>query len=319
MPNNPQIGDLHVDGLLTQVSLAYRNPSYIADTLFPIVPVRKQSDKIPEYNQSHWFRDQAVIRAPGTKSTGGGYKVTTTGTYFSDRFSFRFEIPDELRDNQDQPFNVDRDGAEFVTDKMMMRREVAFATDFFKTTVWGTDKVGITDFVQWSDYGGSSPLVDVTGYKDDVEALIGREPRVAAMGKQVWIQLKWHPDLIDTIKYTQRAQMTVDLAAALLEFDRLMIGRSIQTTDNEGVAEASVTYTRIWGKNMLMLFVPERPSLLTPAAGYSFIWNRVANAAQYMKRMRDEEREVDIIEGNSYFDQKVTVANAGLFISAAVA
>lgn len=318
MPD-PTPRDLHVDQLLTQISIAYRNPSYIADQMFPMVPVRKQSDKIPEYNQSHWFRDQAVIRAPGTKSTGGGYKVTTSDTYFSDRFSFRFEIPDELRDNQDDPFNVDRDGTEFVTDKMMMRREVAFATDFFTTSVWGTDKTGGTDFVVWSDYAGSNPLVDITGFKDEIEALIAREGILLAMGKQVWVQLKWHPDLIDTIKYTQRGQISQELAASLLELDRLLIGRAIQTTDPEGTAESSVTYTRIWGKNALLLYVPPRPSLLNPAAGYTFVWNRVANANQFMKRMRDEEREVDIIEGNSYFDQKLTVANAGLFMSGAVA
>ena len=99
----------------------------------------------------------------------------------------------------------------------------------------------------------------------------------------------------------------------------MLVGRAIQTTDPEGTAESAVTYTRIWGKNALMLYVPERPSLLNPAAGYTFVWNRIANAVQFMKRMRDEEREVDIIEGNSYFDQKVTVPNAGLFMSAAVA
>lgn len=318
MPD-PTPRDLHVDQLLTQISIAFRNPTYIADMMFPMVPVRKQSDKIPKYDQSFWFRDQAHPRAPGTKSTGGGYKVNTADTYFSDRFSFRFEIPDELRDNQDDPFNVDRDGTEFVTDKMMMRREVSFATDFFVTGVWGTDKIGGTDFTVWSDYAGSSPLVDITGFKDDIEALIAREAGQLAIGKQVWVQLKWHPDLIDTIKYTQRGQISTELAASLIELDKLLIGRSIQTVTPEGTAESAVVFTRIWGKNGLLLFVPPRPSLLTPAAGYTFVWNRVANANQFMKRMRDEEREVDIIEGNSYFDQKLVVANAGLFISGAVA
>ena len=70
MPD-PTPRDLHVDQLLTQISIAFKNPSYIADQMFPMVPVRKQSDKIPKYDQSFWFRDQAVIRAPGTKSTGG--------------------------------------------------------------------------------------------------------------------------------------------------------------------------------------------------------------------------------------------------------
>lgn len=318
MPD-PTPRDLHVDQLLTQISIAFKNPSYIADQMFPMVPVRKQSDKIPKYDQSYWFRDQAVIRAPGTKSTGGGYKVNTADTYFSDRFSFRFEIPDELRDNQDDPFNVDRDGTEFVTDKMMMRREVAFASDFFTTGVWDTNKVGGVDFTKWSDYAGSSPLVDVTGFKDEIEGLIGREGILLTIGKQVWVQLKWHPDLIDSIKYTQRGQISTELAASLMELDRLLIGRSIQTVDPEGTAESAVTYTRVWGKSALLLYVPPRPSLLNPAAGYTFVWNRVANANQFMKRMRDEEREVDIIEGNSYFDQKQTVGAAGLFMSLVVA
>jgi hypothetical protein len=68
-----------------------------------------------------------------------------------------------------------------------------------------------------------------------------------------------------------------------------------------------------------MLYVPARPSLMTPAAGYTFVWQRVPSAQQYIKRFRDEEREVDIIEGNSYFDQKKTGAAAGLFMQNVIA
>ena len=318
MPN-PTPSAVHVDGLLTNISIAYSNPQYIADILAPIVPVLKQSNIVPKYDQSHWFRDNAVLRAPGTKSRRGGFKVDKSDTYYCPRFSYGFEIPDELRDNQDEPFNMDRDGANFVTDKMMMRREVAMATDFFTTSVWTTDKTGGTDFTQWNDYGGSSPLVDVSEYKDTVEALIGREPNCLTLGKEVWTKLKWHPDVIDTIKHTQRAQMTQDLFAALVEFEKLLIGKAIYTTTAEGTAEASVSYTRIWGKHALMSYVPATPSLMVPSAMYTFVWRRVANALQYIKRMRDEEAEIDIIEGNTYFDQKLTAAAAGLFFSGAVA
>lgn len=316
---NPTARDLHVDSLLTNISIAYRNPSYIADMIFPLVTVMKQSDIVPKYEQSHWFRNGAKMRAPGTKSQGGGWAVDTSDTYFAARRSFRVEIADDDRDNTDQPFNLDRDGTEFVTDKMQLAREVAFATDFFKTGVWGDDDTGGTDFTQWSDYASSSPLVDITGYQDAVEGRIGREPNKLVLGKQVWSSLKWHPDLIDTIKHTQTAMMTVNLAAALMELENIMIGRAIVTTDEEGTAEASVTYTRVWGKNALLLYVPDRPSLMTPAAGYTFVWQRVASALQYIKRMRDEEREVDIIEGNSYFDQKATAPKAGQFLASAVA
>lgn len=319
MPGQPTPQDLHVNALLTMLSIGYTNSAYIADQVFPIVKVNKQSDIIPKYDQSHWFRDNAKVRAPGTKSEGGGYTVDTTATYFANRWSRRFEIPDELRRNADAPWDLDADATRFVTDKTMMRREVKFATDNFTTGVWGSDKTGGTDFTQWSNYGGSTPDVDIDVYKDSVEATTGVEPNKFVVGKQVHLQLKNHPALIDRIKYTQRAQLTTELIASLLELESYLVGRSIYTTTVEGTAEASVTYTRIWGKNGLLLYVPANPGLLTPAAGYTFSWQVVPNAIQYIKRMRNEEREIDIIEANSFFDQKVTLAKAGLFLSSAVA
>lgn len=322
----PTARDLHVDQALTNLSIAYRNSTYIADQMFPIVPVKKQSDIVPKYNQSYWFRDLARLRVGGQKSEGSGFTVDVTKHYFCPRYSFRFEIPDEVRDNADDPFNMDRDGAVFVTDKMQMRREVNFASAFFTTSKWAQvnvaangDPTGGTDFTKWSDYGASQPLVDVAGYQDQIEGLIAREPNVFAIGKQAYVQLKWHPDLIDTIKYTQKGQLTPDLIAGLFEIPKFLIGRGIYTTSIEGTAESSVTYSRIWGKAALALYVPDGPSLLTPSAGYTFVWTRVASAVQYIKRMRDEEREVDILEGNSYFDQEQIVTNAGYYLASLVA
>ena len=318
MPS-PVPSDLHVNTLLTNVSIGYINKSYVADQVYPIVRVMKQSDIVPKFNQSAFYRDDSKVRAPGTMSEGGGFTVETTDTYFCNRYSRRFEIPDELRRNADAPWNLDQTGTQLVTDKVQMRREVQFAADHFATGKWTTDKDGTTDFVKWSDYGASTPDVDVDTYKDTVEALASVEPNKMLVGKQTHIKLKNHPALIDRIKYTQRAQLTPDLIASLLELDSYLVGRSIYTTTVEGIAEASVTYTRIWGKHALLIYVPAAPSLLTPAAGYTFVWQIVPNALQYIKTMRNEEREVDIIEANTYFAQKLTAARAGAFLEDAVA
>jgi hypothetical protein len=315
----PSVRDLHIDRNLTTLSIGYRNAVYIADQAFPIVPVKNRSDLIPKYNQSFWFRDEAKPRVGGDKSYGGGWTVDSTDSYTAIRYSFRFEIPDEVRDNADQPWNMDRDGAIFVTDKMQLRREINFAgADFTNTGVWGQDKTAGVDFTAWDNYAASSPLTDEASFQDSVEGLIAREPKMFIIGKQAHVKLKWHPDLIDTIKYTQKGQMTPDLIAGLFEMDQYLVGRAIYTTSIEGTAESSVTYSRVWGKNALMLYVPDGPSLMTPSAGYTFVWTRVASAIQYIKRMRDEEREIDIIEGNSYFAQKLTAKNAGLFMTGVV-
>ena len=92
--------DVHVDQLLTNVSIGYSNAGYIADQIFPVVPVDKQSDKYLTYDKSHWFRNEAKIRATGTKSERGGWNYSSD-TYFCDRFSYGHEIYDEERDNAD--------------------------------------------------------------------------------------------------------------------------------------------------------------------------------------------------------------------------
>jgi hypothetical protein len=310
--------DLHVDRLLTNISIGYGNSSYIADQILPVVRVGRQSDKYVVYDKSHWFRNEARLRAPGTASQRGGWTYSNAA-YYCDRFSFGHEIYDADRANADDNFALDREATEFVADKILMQREVSAAAKFFTTGVWGLDRVGTTNFTQWSDYANSNPLSDIGEWMDSVEASIGREPNTLVLGKQAWLKLKWHPDLIDTIKYTQRAQMTVDLAAALFEVQRILIGRAIYTNSPEGTAEGSVAYSRIWGKNALLLYVPPAPGVRTPAAGYTFVWDYWPNALMYIKRMRDEQRETDIIEGNSFYAQVVTGAAAGVFASAAVA
>jgi hypothetical protein len=316
----PTSRDVHVDQLQTNVSLKYSNQTYIADEAFPLLPVQKQSNIIPAYDQSYWFRDEAKMGIPGADVPLADYAVdTSSNTYFCPRYRLGRLIFDEIRDNADAPFDLDREATEFLTDKMLLRREVQFVNQHFTTGQWTTDKTGDVDFTKWSNYAGSSPVVDCTTYKDTVEALMGREPNKLIVGKQVYIQLKNHPDVIDLIKYTQRGQITPDLLASLLEFEKFLIGRAIYTTDKEGTAEGSVSYSRVWGKNALMVFTPQSPSLMTPSAGYTIVWNRVAGAAQYMQRFRRDEAEADLMVINSYFSQKRLSARAGLFLSNAVA
>lgn len=319
MANQPAMGNMRVDTMLTNISIGYSNVGYIADQLAPIIPVQSQSGLIPEYDQSAWFRDEARLRSPRTRAARSGWTAKTPQSFYCPRYSLAHEIDDEERNLVQQPFDLDRDAVNFLTDKLQMRREVTLAAKIFTTLVWGADVAGGVDFTAWSDYGSSTPMADVTGYKDDIEAKIGREANTLVIGKPVYSKLKFHPDLVDTIKYTQRGMLSADLIQTLLELDKLLIGRAIYTTDPEGTAEASVTYSRIWGKAALLAYVPPNPGLMTPASMYTFVWQRVANAIQYFRRGRDDEREVDWIEGNTYFDQHIVGSRAGIYMGSVVA
>lgn len=306
--------DVYYDRWLTAISIGYVNPDYIVPEIVQVVPVDRPTGLIPRYLQSDWFRNQAHRRAPGTMSRRGGFTIDQ-GTYAVVRDSYGFELPDEVRDATMEPYNMDRDGTLFATDKVMMAQEMDFATNLFTTGVW-TDATG---YVQWNDYGASTPLLLVTQTLDNIEGRIGREGNVMIMGKQVFSVLRWHPDLLDTIKYTQRAILTEDLIATLFGIGKLLVGRGIYTASPEGTAEASVVYQRIWGKHLLVLYNPPAPTLMNPAACFNFTWMRVPNASNYVVRYREPQRELDIIESNGYHDYRVTSPRSGEFLANIIA
>lgn len=306
------VGDVHVNRMLTQLSIGYSPGGFIADDIFPLVGVNKQSDIIPFYDQSPWFRDEGtkLVRAPSTEAAKTGLTVDTTNTYFAVNNAIGADLPYEIRDNQDAPFDMERDVARLLTGLLQLRRERAFAAEHMGTGDWGTD---FTVANKWNDYGLSTPLSDMRAQQRAVRRAIGTRANTWVLGDLVWQRLQDHPDLIqrlpdNTLRNPTRAQL-----ASLLEVDRILVGEAMFTSSPEGTAEASVTYSDVWDDDALCLYVPGSPSLINPAAGYTFYWrNSVApTAPQYVRRMDDTFRKRTIIEVHTFFDQVKTLATAG--------
>jgi len=323
MAEQPGAGDVHVDAPLTNISIGYRNEQYIAGEIFPMVLVTKRSDIVPAFYQSAWFRDEAQQLTEREAPPVSGYNVDTSDTYYCDEYGIAHFIPDARRANQDPPFSADRDGAEWVMDKLMLRRERNFVANFWKTSVWTTDKVGGSDFTKWSTYASSTPIADLREYMRVIRRLTGRQPNKLVLGDLTFDVLSDHPNLLARIQYGASSDMpavvTPNLIAQVIGVDTVLVGSSVYTADEEGTAESSVTYTANWDDDALLLYVPERPSLFTPAAGYTFVWRTAFGGPMFIKRRRDPMSDKgDLIEGLEYWDMKATAANAGLFMSDAV-
>jgi hypothetical protein len=294
----------------------------IADLIFPAVMVDKQSDIIPQYDQSHWFRDEAREWVPGADLHESGYTLTNSSTYFCIGYQIAKKIPDHVRANADGAYSdLDRTATEWVTSRLAIRRERSFVSDFWKTGVWGTDVTGTTSFTKWSDYGASDPIIDIkqTGRRTIRRNSGGLAPTTLVLGDLTRDVLVDHPDFVDRIKYTQAGVVDEVLLAGLLGVSRVLVGESVYTADEEGTAEASVTYTANWDDDALLLYVPAAPSLLLPSAGYTFFWRPLTGGGmQYIRTIRDTKRMTDIISGHSFYDQKAIATGCGYFFSDAV-
>jgi len=322
----PHINSVHVDAILTNISIGYlqNQDNFIADKVFPVIPVDKKSDKYFVYNKNDWFRDEAQRRADATESAGGGFNLSTD-TYSADVFAFHKDVGDQLLANADAPLNPLREAAEFVTRRLMLRRELQFVSDFFKTGVWATDVTGVSgspgsgETKQWSDYTASDPIDDIEEAKSDILGATGMEANTLVLGYETFRVLKNHPDLVDRIKYTSSQTITTDMLAAMFDIPRVLVAKAVQATNKEGIAQA---YDFAFGKKAALYHVAPNPGLLTPSAGYTFSWTGVSGGLGQVigtSQFRMESLKADRVEAEMAFDNKVTGADLGYFWETIVA
>ena len=322
----PTSSQVHVDAILTNISVAYmqRSENFIADKVFPVVPVDKQSDKYFVYTKNDWFRDEAQVRSDGSESVGSGYNIATD-TYYADVFAIHKDIGDQTRANADAPINVDREAAEFVTHRLLQRREQQFVTDFMSTGVWANDVAGVAsgpssgETIRWSTYATSDPIEDIEAGKASVLSTTGFEANTLVLGYEVFRQLKNHPDLVDRIKYTSSQTITEDMLARMFDIDRVLVSKSVKATNAEGATGA---YDFTTGKTALLAHVAPSPGLLTPSAGYIMQWTGVSGGMGLTvgtSSFRLESLKATRVEAELAFDNKVVATDLGYLWSDIVA
>ena len=331
MPN-PGQSDLHINVALTNVSIAYMQAAdaYIAAKVFPVVKVDKQSNVYWKFSKSDWRRTDVAKRAPGTESAGTGYKMDTDN-YFCEVYSVHKDIDDQTRANADSPFNLDREATELVTTQHLLSKDESWAARYMAVGVWATDIAGVSgtpstgQIKQW-DQPDSDPITDVGTLLIGFRQLTGFAFNICVMGAYVMLALKNHPDIIDRIKYTQRGIVTEDLIATVFDVDELYV---TYATINDGpeiddakAQDAAADYEFIGDAySVLFCYAPSSPGLMTPSAGYTFVWTGLIGSAGSgirIKNFRMEHIESNRIEGSTTYDQKVVCKDMGLFIHQAV-
>ena len=313
----PTVRDVHTDAILTNVLVSYlnRGRGFVSTRVFPIVSVDKQSDKYYVYPKGDWFRDEAQKRRSGAETVGSGYTLSTD-TYYADVWGIHKDVDEQLRWNADAAIDVDRDATEFVALRIAMRMERDWATNFFTTSVWGTDT---TVAATWDNYATSDPIGDILTASTAMLQATGYRPNKLVVGLQVFNALMHHPDIVDRYKYTSSNVVTEQLLAQLFRVDEVLVAEGVYNSAQEGQTD-SMQF--IHGKNALLVYAPPSAGLQVASAGYTFAWrNLMGSIGQpaVVRRFRMEELRSDRIEGEAAWDHKVVASDLGIFFPSVVA
>lgn len=318
----PTLSSVHVSTPLTNVSLAYMqdlSKFFISNQVAPIVPVAKQTDKYYTYTKDAWFRDEAAKRAPGTPAVRGGYELSSD-SYSCDVFAYAKAVDDQIRANADAAIDLDKEATEFVTRKMMLKKEIDFNSTIFAASTWTGSSTGadITASTKWDNASGT-PIKDIQLEMDSMLGKTGFLPNTLVLPRAVWRAIKNSADFLNRIGLSagattsQPAQGTPAKLAEILELERVFVCGAVKNSAAEG-ATASMAFLQTEGA--WLGHVASSPGLMVPTALYTFAWTAYpgANGAgARIKRWRDEASEADIVEGGIAFDHKVVAADLGVY------
>lgn len=326
----PSLSQVHIDRPLTNISIAYLqgDDTFIARRVFPNIPVQNASDTFWTYPKGAWYRSEAEVRAPGTETPGVGFNLGTDN-YSCKVYGLHADIADQIRANADPQINLERDYTRLVMGQMLRRQDIQWASQFFTTSVWGTDLTGVASApgagqtLQW-DQSASDPIAFIRGRSTLMLEATGYRPNTLVIGPYVLDKLLDNDSIIARIQYTRPggAFVTNELLASAFGVDRLIVAESIRNTAIEDVTDTT-TLSFIFGKSALLCYTNPNPGLMSVSAGYTFSWSGYMGGTSGMgvstRRFRMENVRSDRIECEMAYDMKKIAADLGLFLSGIVA
>ena len=334
MPS-PTYTDVHVNAPLSNISVGYLQDSadYIADKVFPVVPVQKASNIYFVLTRDFWFRDEAQIRVDGTESVGTGYGVAQQ-TYTTQVYALHYDLGPMVRANTDNPLDAEADATVFLTQRLAISRERQFLSKYFTTGTWTGSTTGtdITPGTKW-DVTNSTPIEDIEAQQFNIKATTGFWPNRFVLGANAYKALKNHAEILDRLKYTQRGVVTTDVMASILSPPnqpeaadggafKIVVASAVYNSAAEG-ATASMGFAATKTDAMLCYAAPN-PGIRVPSAGYIFTWTPIAGYLARIKQIQmpwlgtDENgTPTTRIEAEMSFDMNLVAADMGAYFSAA--
>ena len=258
---------VHINRHISNLLIAYRPENLIADMVFPVVSVNKQTDNYAILDKSNWLRlPTTTNRAPGEGAKQVNFSVSSD-SYNAKNYALSELVDYETQANADTPLDPLTDAAFHLRDQLSIDFEVRVRSKI--VTGVGTT---ITVASAWNGGTGTDPAADVDIARQAIYSTTGKYPNTAVIGQKAWQALKHNPNVVNAVYPGGGGggTVTIDQLASFLEVERVLVGRTVYNSAAEGLADS---FTDVWSTNLSLLYVTPRPALRSATFGLAFNWN----------------------------------------------
>ena len=294
-----------VNPLLTNVAIGFKNETYIAPEVFPIVNVKDERGIYYVFGREA-FQRVNTKRDIGTKSAGVDYDVDTEN-YQCEEYALHHAIDDRIRKQAQAPLSPEIEGVELCMNGLLLDYEVRAAnladTPLNYPAANRLDLTAVGANRNWNE-ANSTPVQDITGGIEQVRAQCAVYPNKIIIPSDIAAVLAWHADIQEIVKYTMPGMLAKDVPNYILPpylwGMKVVIAKPLFSE----VPDIN-TYADIWD-NVLLLYVNDSPALKKPSFGYTI---RVSGS-MVTRKWREEGEHSDYVEPGFIQDEVITTLNA---------
>lgn len=301
----PTSSQVYQDPLLGNISVAYKNPNYVADIIFPEIQVQKASGFYFTYDKSK-FVVPNTARQASTRANRVNFGLSKTAYGPLTEHSLEQDIPDEVLDQQQAPFDANIDTTEDVTERIILDKELDAHTQLSTSP-----DVTLSGNSQWSSFGTSDPIQDIQTGIDTIQQNALVRANLLLLSYPVYAKLRNHPAIIERLKYSQLGIATEQLMAEVFNVDRIIVAKAEQNTANEGQT-ASMSY--VWGKDAALLYVSPTPGIRSITYGYT-----LRRGPRMVERWDERWVKAQFVRVTDWYQQLIVASAAKYYFSGAVA
>lgn len=298
----PLRSQLHVNKLLSNVSVQYKNNEYIWRDVFPIVKVVKESDLYRVYDRNN-LKSPETKRAPKAVANEFGFQFSTA-SYQLEQHALKEYVGVDEQEQNDQG-NLEIDTVEFLTDQLEKRAELMCEALFVKTN-WSLN-VSLASGAAFSDNTTTSnPIAVFDTGAATIIANGGKMHNFGIVPYAKYINIKNHVSVLDRVKYTS-AEIGEAAVSALLGLPQMLVPKAVKDTAADGVASS---ISAIWS-NCFLGYKAPAASLKAPSCGYTFM------GTEQVRTWIDNEKNAKAIEVEKKLQPKVVASLTGYLIGGA--
>jgi hypothetical protein len=309
--------DVHIDKPLSNMAVEAFDASVdlVAASLFPVIPVEKQSDKYFTIDKAEFLRISKTLRAPGTTPLQVDFKVSSDA-YFCNNYALETMIPKEQVANADNAIRVRDRKVRNLLGHLQRDRENRAAT------LVSTGNVGAS-----AAFTNTNSVFKVSNLSGDIISAVNTahatiQQRTGIIANTMVLEynvsqlLRRNALVLDMFKYNRSGLLSLPELASVFGVERILVSRAIK---NVGKSGQTASLQSIWGNKILLAYVDQNPGgPETATYGASFRWTDPEIGEAFAVQRWDDPHvsaKREFASAGYYQDEKIIAADLGYLMT----